>query len=88
LSGRQICLRSWRTNKYRLKPRVPQKDDTTVQAWSAQDIAFAATEVGREFPTASPEDVVAAVETATRRASSVEGRAALVKGARLMLRQR
>jgi hypothetical protein len=57
-----------------------------VRTWSAEDIAFAATEIAREFPAEAPVRVAGAVQAATSAVAPTEGRASLVIIARRQMR--
>lgn len=63
------------------------KPSDKADAWNASDIAFAATELGREYPSVDHDKVVAAVIAAEGEISPDVGRVRLAVRAREILRK-
>lgn len=67
---------------------IPESISTPPFSWSDRDIAFVAGEIGREFPSATMERVVSAVEAAAKRVPPNDGRVSLAKMTRQILREK
>ena len=59
---------------------------TTPAPWKAEDVAFAAAELSREYPTTALERIASAVDFATAAIPPIAGRVKLMQGARQFLR--